>query len=164
MQICKCPASPLRPLRRLPSWVTLWDVVGESHGVGEEREASVKRLLQALLSVRIEGLTHNVPILRDVLTSREFVESSHHNGSLAQVIEDRNGYAPSPNGNGAMPNNGHSKNDREVAAAIAVAMAMAMKANSPSGAPAAQTSNVWRSYGRRAQLLSRTMGGSRGWR
>ena len=131
---------------------------------GENREESVKRLLQALLSVRIEGLTHNVPLLRDVLTSREFVESTHHTGSLAHVIEDRNGYTPSPNGNGAMSNNGHDKNDREVAAAIAVAMAMAMKANSPSSAPTANTPNVWRSYGRRAQLLSRTMGGSRGWR
>ena len=131
---------------------------------GENREESVKRLLQALLSVRIEGLTHNVPLLRDVLTSREFVESSHHTGSLANVIEDRNGYAPSPKGNGAMPNNGHDKNDREVAAAIAVAMAMAMKANSSDSAPPAHSPNVWRSYGRRAQLLSRTMGGNRGWR
>ena len=131
---------------------------------GENREESVKRLLQALLSVRIGGLTHNVPLLRDVLTSREFVESNHHAGSLAQVIKDRNGHAPSPNGNGAMPDNGHDKNDREVAAAIAVAMAIAMKANSSDSAPATHAPNVWRSYGRRAQLLSRTMGGSRGWR
>ena len=131
---------------------------------GENREESVKRLLQALLSVRVEGLTHNVPLLRDVLTSREFVESTHHTGSLAHVIEDRNGYAPSPNGNGAMPDNGHDKNEREVAAAIAVAMAMAMKVNSSDSVPSTHAPNVWRSYGRRAQLLSRTMGGSRGWR
>ena len=131
---------------------------------GENREESVKRLLQALLSVRIEGLTHNVPLLRDVLNSREFVESTHHTGSLAQVLEARNGFTPSPNGNGAMSNNGHDNNDREVAAAIAVAMAMAMKANFSDAAPATHAPNVWRSYGRRAQLLSRTMEGSRGWR
>ena len=62
-----------------------------------------------------------------------------------------------------MSSNGHDQGDREVAAAIAVAMAMAMKANTPATTPS-YTPNVWRSYGRRAQLLSRTMGGSRGWR
>ena len=65
-----------------------------------------------------------------------------------------------------MSSNGHDdgdKSDREVAAAIAVAMALAMKANAPAAAPA-HTPNVWRSYGRRAQLLSRAVGGSRGWR
>ena len=129
----------------------------------ENREESVKRLLRALLSVRIEGLTHNVPLLRDVLMSKEFVGATHHTGSLAQIIQGRNDHAPSPNGNGAMPSNGRStpistKGDREVAAAIAVAMAMAMKDNSPATTPA-YTPNVWRSYGRRAQLLSRTMGG-----
>ncbi len=135
---------------------------------GENREESVKRLLRALLSVRIEGLTHNVPLLRDVLMSKEFVGATHHTGSLAHLIEDRNNHVTSPNGNGAMSSNGHSaafstEGDREVAAAIAVAIAMAMKANTPATTPPS-TPNVWRSYGRRAQLLSRTMGGSRGWR
>jgi acetyl-CoA carboxylase biotin carboxylase subunit len=135
---------------------------------GENREESVKRLLRALLSVRLEGLTHNVPLLRDVLMSKEFVGATHHTGSLAHLIEDRNNQATSPNGNGAMSSNGHSvpistEGGREVAAAIAVAMAMAMKANTPATAPS-YAPNVWRSYGRRAQLLSRTMGGSRGWR
>lgn len=123
----------------------------------------MKRLLRALLSVRIEGLTHNVPLLRDVLMSKEFVGATHHTGSLAHLIEDRNNHATSPNGNGAMSSNGHDQGDREVAAAIAVAMAIAMKANTPATTPS-YTPNVWRSYGRRAQLLSRTMGGSRGWR
>ena len=66
-----------------------------------------------------------------------------------------------------MPSNGKNKSDREIAAAIAVAMALAFKASNPAS-PRSAASNAWRSYGRRQQLLSRSLssrsGGSRGWR
>ena len=69
-----------------------------------------------------------------------------------------------------MPANGKNKSDREVAAAIAVAMALtfkAFKASNP-GSPRPTASNAWRSYGRREQLLSRSLYSrsivSRGWR
>ena len=128
---------------------------------GENGEESVKSLLRSLLSARLEGITHNVPLLRGVMADKEAA------GAMPGFIEDRNGHVTSPNGSGAMSSNERDNNgdreDRETAAVIAVALAMALKANSPASAPA-HTPNVWRSYGRRAQLLSRAMGGSRGWR
>ncbi len=62
----------------------------------------------------------------------------------------------------------HDRSDRETAAAIAVAMAMALLMDR-AGAPAAAVlePNMWRSYGRREQLLSRLQGagqGARRWR
>ena len=64
----------------------------------------------------------------------------------------------------------HDRSDRETAAAIAVAMAMAMALlMDRAGAPAVAVlePNMWRSYGRREQLLSRLQGagqGARRWR
>ncbi len=60
----------------------------------------------------------------------------------------------------------HDRSDRETAAAIAVAMALLMDR---AGAPAVAVlePNMWRSYGRREQLLSRLQGagqGARRWR
>ena len=62
----------------------------------------------------------------------------------------------------------HDRSDRETAAAIAVAMAMALLMDR-AGAPGAAVlePNMWRSYGRREQLLSRLQGagqGARRWR
>ena len=59
-----------------------------------------------------------------------------------------------------------NRSDRETAAAIAVAMALSMERG---GAPVAAVleSSMWRSYGRREQLLSRLQGagqGDRKWR
>ena len=62
------------------------------------------------------------------------------------------------NGNGHK--NGQENGGREIAAAIGVSLAMAMKSAQPL-APAAFS--PWRLYGRREQLLSRTLG-NRGWR
>ena len=55
--------------------------------------------------------------------------------------------------------NGQENGEREIAAAIGVSLAMAMKSVQPV-APAAFS--PWRLYGRREQLLSRTLG-NRGW-
>ncbi len=59
-----------------------------------------------------------------------------------------------------------NRSDRETAAAIAVAMALSIER---AGAPAAAVlePSMWRSYGRREQLLSRIQGvgqGDRQWR
>ena len=59
-----------------------------------------------------------------------------------------------------------NRSDRETAAAIAVAMALSMERAGPPAA-AVLESSVWRSYGRREQLLSRLQGagqGDRKWR
>ena len=55
--------------------------------------------------------------------------------------------------------NGHETNEREIAAAIGVSLAMALKSGQP---VAASAYSPWRLYGRREQLLSRTLG-NRGW-
>ena len=67
------------------------------------------------------------------------------------------------NGNANDTKGGHKivqeNREREMAAAIGVSLAMAMKSAQPV-APAALS--PWRLYGRREQLLSRTLG-NRGW-
>ena len=70
--------------------------------------------------------------------------------------DNRNGHnIETPNAH----KNGNENGEREIAAAIGVSLAMAMKSFQPV-APA--TFSPWRIYGRREQLLSRTLG-NRGW-
>ena len=129
---------------------------------GETREEAVKRLLRALLAFRLEGVKCNIPLMRDVLASKEFADSTYHTGSIPKWVEERNQRHYNHMSNGPVSTNGHNKTDREIAAAIGVSLALAMKINQSSGnsPPAA---NPWRVYGRREQLLSRSLG-NRGWR
>jgi acetyl/propionyl-CoA carboxylase alpha subunit len=129
---------------------------------GKTRDEAVKRLHKALLAFRLDGVTCNVPLLRDILSSQEFAEATHHTGSLSGLVADRKQRQLHPGVNGHMNGNGQKKSDREVAAAIGVALAMAMQGSAASG-PATPVADPWRVHGRREQLLSRTLG-SRGWR
>jgi acetyl-CoA carboxylase biotin carboxylase subunit len=129
---------------------------------GETREEARKELLRALLAFRLEGVKCNVPFLRDVLGSQEFIQATHHTGSLSALVEARQQRQHHPGVTGHLNGNGHKKDDREIAAAIGVAMALAMQ-ESQAQSPAAPAPAPWRTYGRREQLLSRTLG-SRGWR
>ena len=129
---------------------------------GEDREAALKGLLRALLALRLEGIKCNTPLIRDILSSKEFTECTNHTGSMSLWLEERKKRHLLPHSNGAMSTNGHEKGDREVAAAIGVALALALKGSQPSGTPAS-TASAWRLYGRREQLLSWTLG-NRGWR
>ncbi|MEE3248963.1 MAG: hypothetical protein VX264_04365, partial [Chloroflexota bacterium] len=67
------------------------------------------------------------------------------------------------NGNANDAKNGHKpkqeNGEREIAAAIGVSLAMAMKSAQP---VSLASFSPWRVYGRREQLLSRTLG-NRGW-
>ena len=123
---------------------------------GETREESVKRLLRALLAFRLEGVKCNIPLLQDILAAKEFADSTYHTGSLPQWMEERKQRSLHPQGSGPVAVNGHKKSDREIAAAIGVALVMAMQGNQPPGSrsPAA---SPWRAYGRREQLLSRSL-------
>jgi acetyl/propionyl-CoA carboxylase alpha subunit len=129
---------------------------------GETREEARKELLRALLAFQLEGVKCNVPSLRDVLGSQEFIQAMHHTGSLSILVEARRQRQHHPGVNGHLNGNGHKKGDREIAAAIGVAMALAMQESQAQG-PAAPAVTPWRTYGRREQLISRTLG-SRGWR
>jgi len=140
---------------------------------GEDRNQAIKTLQRALLEFRVEGVKCNVPLLRDVLATKEFMAANHHTGSMPIWIEEFQIRAQNKCANGKMHKNGNGhKNgqanghpngqengEREIAAAIGVSLAMAMKSVQPV-APAAFS--PWRLYGRREQLLSRTLG-NRGW-
>jgi acetyl/propionyl-CoA carboxylase alpha subunit len=133
---------------------------------GEDRDQAIKTLQRALLELRLEGVKCNVPLLRDILASKEFAEATHHTGSIPKWIAEFGSRSLNGSTNGNGHKNGHSDgakaghetNGREIAATIGAAMALAMN----SSPPVAATSS-WRIHGRREQLLSRTLG-NRGWR
>ena len=124
---------------------------------GESREAAVKRLKCALLEFRLEGVKCNIPLLRDILSSKEYCGSTYHTGSMTEWMDRRKNHQA---GVGSM--NGNGKGDRELAAVIGVAMAQALNGVTAAGKPAFAP-NPWLVYGRREQLLSRSLE-SRGWR
>jgi acetyl-CoA carboxylase biotin carboxylase subunit len=136
---------------------------------GEDRIQAIKTLQRALLEFRVEGVKCNVPLLRDILATKEFAAATHHTGSMPIWLEEFKNRALNKCANGKMLKNGnghkngqangHESNEREIAAAIGVSLAMALKSAQP---VAASAYSPWRSYGRREQLLSRTLG-NRGW-
>jgi hypothetical protein len=77
-------------------------------------------------------------------------------------VEDRKKRQLHSSSNGTGSLNGNGKAGREIAAAIGVATAMALKGSQQPVSPASEIS-PWRIYGRREQLLSRTLG-NRSWR
>ncbi len=129
---------------------------------GETREQAAKLLLRALLAFRLEGVKCNIPLMRDILSSKEFTSGTYHTGSIPLWMDERKHRQPNHLTNGAANTNGHGKSDREIVAAIGVAMAFAQQSaqSANSGLP---EPSPWRVYGRREQLLSRTLG-KRGWR
>ena len=136
---------------------------------GEDREQAIKTLQRALLEMRLEGVTHNVPLLQSILASREFTDAGYHTGSVPHWVNElrQRNLAHQPGGVGHLylhhrteisdgASGERNGADKETAAAIGVALAMAMKSPSPE-------STGWKSHRRREQLHSRSMG-SRGWR
>ncbi len=136
---------------------------------GEDREQAVKTLQRALLEMRLEGVTHNVPLLQSILASKEFTGAGYHTGSVPQWVNElrQRNLAHQPGGAGHL--HLHHRNEagdsmsgnsggieKETAAAIGVALAMALKPPTPE-------SSGWKAQRRREQLHSRSMG-SRGWR
>lgn len=135
---------------------------------GENREQAIRTLQRALLELRLEGVRNNVPLLRSILASKEFIGAAHHTGSVPHWVNElrqrhlaRQSGMPAHLLHGNEParsGNGHDRPEKEMAAAIGVALAMAMQQSSPE----TETSG-WRTQRRREQLYSRSMG-SRGWR
>jgi acetyl-CoA carboxylase biotin carboxylase subunit len=132
---------------------------------GETREEARDRLDQALAQFHIEGIKYNIPALRKAVAYPSFIDGSYHTGLLSAMAESSRqnkgvgAYSMSENGT-----NGKKDKDKELAAAIGVALLLSANGGSDHGngsqgkAPA-----TWKLYGRREQMLSRTMG-SRGWR
>jgi len=129
---------------------------------GESRSDATRRLLTALLAFRLEGVKCNVPVLRGVLAYPDFIQSTHHTGTLAKFLEDQKQRKPPAGANGHLNSDEQERANRELAAAIGAALALAAQANQLQPSPIPATA-PWRVYGRREQMLSRTPG-SRGWR
>ena len=129
---------------------------------GESRNDATRRLLAALLAFRLEGVKCNVPLLRGVLAYPDFIQSTHHTGTLNKFLEHQKQRTHPTGANGHLNSNGQERANRELAAAIGAALALSAQAApfQPSPVPATAP---WRAYGRREQMLSRTLG-SRGWR
>ena len=52
---------------------------------GESRQQAMARSLDALDSYVIQGVTHNIPLLRDILTEKRFVEGDITTNYLPEV-------------------------------------------------------------------------------
>ncbi len=137
---------------------------------GENREQAIKTLQRALLEMRLEGVTNNVPLLQSILSSKEFIGASYHTGSVPHWVNElrqknlahQGGaghyHLHHKNGNGSSPASGHGPAEKETAAAIGVSLAMALR-EQPQGAEP----SGWKTQRRREQLHSRSIR-SRGWR
>jgi acetyl-CoA carboxylase biotin carboxylase subunit len=128
----------------------------------ETREEAVKSLQKALLAFRLEGVKCNIPLLRDILSTKEFAGAAYHTGSMPLWVEERKERQLRSRSNGTQSHNGNGKSGREVAAAVGAAMAIALKGSQLSGSSAPEVS-PWRIYGRWEQLLSSNLG-NRSWR
>ena len=129
---------------------------------GESRSDATRRLLTALLSFRLEGVKCNIPLLRGVLAYPDFIQAIHHTGTLAKFVEHQKQRTHPAGANGHLNSDGQERANRELAAAIGTALALSAQAAPLQASPVPATA-PWRAYGRREQMLSRTLG-SRGWR
>jgi acetyl/propionyl-CoA carboxylase alpha subunit len=129
---------------------------------GESRGEAIRRLRRALAAFRLEGVKCNIPLLRNILSTKEFTKATHHTGSLVEWMNEKRQTRLDPLNNRSLSPNGREKADREIAAAIAVAMAMSLK-GSPLPGSRVISASPWRAHGRREQFQSRTLG-RRGWR
>jgi acetyl/propionyl-CoA carboxylase alpha subunit len=127
---------------------------------GETRDEAVQRLLQALGDFRLEGVKCNLPLLNQVLASKEFAQATHHTGSLAELMETREQRQRRQRVSGPQGGDGQERGDGEIAAAIGAALTWVLKAL-PASPSVARSSWGW--HGRRAQMHARMMG-KRGWR
>ena len=102
---------------------------------GQDREAAIAKMLDALNDYAIEGLVVNIPVVQRVLQHRNFRGATFDNGFLERLLEE----PPSQN--------------KEMVAAIALAMVLDQQA--------AENHLVsrWRLHGRRMAMVNRLGGG-----
>ena len=134
---------------------------------GPDRDAAIATLDSALAEFRLEGVKTNVPLLRDVLASPEFVSGGYHTGTLPDILERRlrdkdaqaNGHRNVSIGTNGMTSQGPASgmDPRALAAAIGVAAVYAAQGQ---GAGRADSGSRWRTQGRRELFRSRLGSGS----
>lgn len=136
---------------------------------GHDRDAAIATLDSALADFHVEGVTTNVPLLRDVLVSPEFTSGQYHTGSLNGILERRlqaKGKTGTMNPKGAAGNGRHPAGDsataldpRALAAAIGAAAVAVEDAARRGGGR--ESASRWRMQGRRDLFRSRL--GSASW-
>ena len=136
---------------------------------GEDREQALKGILRGLLEFRLEGVSTNITLLREILFQKEFACGTYHTGSLPQWLQDHSKQSKSHGtknhgGKGKMSSKEHDRGDREKAAALGVSIALALAANGkPDSAQGLPAPSPWRAAGRRDQFDSRSPARG-GWR
>ena len=138
---------------------------------GASRDDAIATLDAALGRFRVAGVDTNIPLLRDVLRSPEFVSGSYHTGSLAGILERRQqakGAKTTMHRNGISGNGHHGANGqrtefdpRALAAAIGAAAAAVAQAGQEDGGRVRERASRWRTQGRRELFRSRL--GSASW-
>ena len=124
---------------------------------GETREEARSNLLDALRGYGIEGISTNIPLLIQVLSSNDFISGKYDTWIITNLLKELNDTAKSIDGNS-------SSDDREIAAATAVAVLAARDSQKDMLMDRELVgASPWRIYGRTLQISSRFMEKS-GWR
>ena len=124
---------------------------------GETREEARRNLLDALGEYNVEGISTNIPLLIDVLSSEDFISGKYDTWMITNLLKELSHVV--------QPTDESSASDeKEIAAAIAVAT-LAYRDNRENKAIDREQAGAssWRIYGRTSQMSSRFMERS-GWR
>ena len=104
---------------------------------GKSREKAVETLSEGLGKLKLEGITHNIPLIQQVLADEEFLTGSYSTLLLSQISErGRTGIS--------------EESDRDTVAAVTAALGSLF-----GGTPGPQAPSQWRSYGRLTQMTRR---------
>ena len=124
---------------------------------GETREEARRNLLDALGEYNIEGISTNIPLLIDVLSSEDFISGKYDTGMITNLLKELSHVVQSTDESSA-------SDEKEIAAAIAV-VTLAYRDNRENKAIDREQAGAssWRIYGRTLQISSRFMERS-GWR
>ena len=124
---------------------------------GETREEARRNLLDALGEYNVEGISTNIPLLIDVLSSEDFISGKYDTGMITNLLKELSHVVQSTDESSA-------SDEKEIAAAIAVAT-LAYRDNRENKAIDREQAGAssWRIYGRTSQMSSRFMERS-GWR
>ena len=135
-------------------------LLGKILSWGSNREEATNRLANALLELRIKGVTCNADLLRKILKYPAFVKSAHHTGTLTQLLNEPQNQRKSRDLDQTMDHNDKGQSNAKIAAAVGTALALSLQT------PLQNTSRApspWRAHGLREQMLPHSIG-SRGWR
>ena len=121
-------------------------LLGKILSWGSNREEATNRLENALLELRIKGVTCNAELLRRILKYPEFIKSAHHTGTLAQLLNEPQNQRNSGDLDQTMGQQDKEKSNAKIAAAICTALALSVKSPLPN---ASRPPSPWHAHGLR---------------